>query len=375
MTTTLSCPKCGTPIEISAALESSVRKDVEADLRKNLEAEAKRKASEALHVDIAEKDQALAELKGRVKEFQDQELQLRKRQRELDEKAKSLKLEAARQLDKVRDEERKKMDEEHRLKDAEKDKLLTDMKGQLQEMKRRVEQGSQQTQGDIAEIDLLGLLTQAFPDDKISRVGKGVKGTDVVQVVVDATSGSDCGSIVWERKHTASFKKDWLSRIRSNQHTARATCCCIVTTALPPGIETFGEIEGVWITSRQCVVPLASAIRGSLIQIAKAQRAMVGRGKKMDMVYEYLMGSSFKGHITGIAETFMTLLNETAQEERAMQAIWAKRRRQLERAAACATGLYGELQALMNGLPQIEAFELPQLEAEPDLLANARVGR
>ena len=40
------------------------------------------------------------------------------------------------------------------MKDAEKDKQINDMRRQIEDLKRRADQGSQQAQGEIQELEL-----------------------------------------------------------------------------------------------------------------------------------------------------------------------------------------------------------------------------
>ncbi len=51
---------------------------------------------------------------------------------------------------------------------------------------RKLEQGSQQTQGEAQEVVLKQLLAQAFPADDIEDVPQGVTGADLLQRVRDA---------------------------------------------------------------------------------------------------------------------------------------------------------------------------------------------
>lgn len=84
----------------------------------------------------------------------------------------------------------------------------------------------------------------------------------------------------------------------------------------------------------------------------------------MELLYNYLAGPEFRQRIEGIVEAFVTMQEEVESERRAMNRIWAKREKQLERAMLSAAGLHGDLQGLMGAsLPQIESLEIPALES------------
>ena len=66
-------------------------------------------------------------------------------------------------------------------------------------MKRKAEQGSQQSQGEVLELEVL--LRGRFPTDLVEPVGKGELGADVIQQV-SGSIGQAAGIILWESKRT-----------------------------------------------------------------------------------------------------------------------------------------------------------------------------
>ncbi|QQS44189.1 DUF2130 domain-containing protein [Candidatus Roizmanbacteria bacterium] len=65
----------------------------------------------------------------------------------------------------------------------EQDKKLSDVLKANEELRRKLEQGSQQMQGEILELALEELLQKEFPFDEIKEVPKGVNGADIIQIV------------------------------------------------------------------------------------------------------------------------------------------------------------------------------------------------
>jgi hypothetical protein len=164
------------------------------------------------------------------------ELEARKRARELDERAKNLDLEAARKLDaerhKIQEEASRRADEEYGLKLAEKEKQIQDAKKVNEELKRKLEQGSQQIQGEVLELQLEEMLRSAFPMDHIEPVPKGVNGADVIHKVL-TRSGRLCGTIVWESKRTKAWSDGWLQKLKEDQRKLTAEIAVLVSEALP----------------------------------------------------------------------------------------------------------------------------------------------
>ena len=256
--------------------------------------------------------------------------------------------------------------EQYDLRQAEKDETIKGLLKQIDQLKQKAEQGSQQTQGEVLELALENMLAEEFPRDLIEPVGKGVRGGDVLQRVHDQL-GHDCGTILWESKRTKHWSDAWLGKAIDDQQEARASCACIVSAAMPEGIEHFGERNGVWVTSLACARSTALAIRRVLIEAAQARRSTQGQQGKMELVYAYLSGPEFRNRVRGLVEPYAEMQADLDAEKRAYNKHWNKRQKQLDRALASTSGLYGDLQGIIGtGLQEIEGMEILSIEANPD---------
>jgi hypothetical protein len=177
------------------------------------------------------------------------------------------------------------------------------MQRQIEQLRRKAEQGSQQLQGEVFELELESLLRAKFPQDIIDPVAKGDFGGDALQGIVGPL-GQRCGSILWELKRTKNWSDAWLPKLRDDQREAKADIALIVSNALPKGTQTFDLIEGVWVSETRCAIPLAIALRQSLIEISAARQAGEGQQTKMELVYQYLTGPGFRHRVEAIVEKF-----------------------------------------------------------------------
>jgi hypothetical protein len=359
----------GERADIEAAwkgLDDRVRAQVDAQ-KAELATQARREAAEELSIELRDRDQQVAELQQKLKTAENAELALRQRERELQAKTDGLALEMARQLDAERDRirtaARQQFDQEHQMKDAEKEKQISDLRRQIDDLKRSAEQGSQQRQGEVQELALENLLRCTFTADTLEPVPPGLNGGDTLQRVLDR-SGLFCGSILWESKRTRNWSNGWLPKLRDDQRAAGAACAVIVSEALPDGIHTFALVEGVWICNWSCVTALAAALRVGMIEVAKSRLAVQGQHDKMEMVYNYLASQEFRHRVAGIVEPFITMQKDLGTEKRSMQRIWSKREKQIERALMNTAGMYGDLQGIIGAsLPVIEGLATPRLES------------
>ena len=378
----ISCPKCGVKIPLTEAithqigdqLRSSIEAEYAANLardKKAIEKTAKKKAQEELALEMKDKDEQLKEKTEQLKTAQDKEIELRKKTREIEEREENQKLEMERKLDeerkKIKEETSARVEEEYRLKERQKDLQLDSMRTQIEDLKRKAEQGSQQAQGEALELELEDLLRQKFPFDAIEPVPKGMKGADVLQTVNNAL-GHYCGTIIWESKRTKNWSNDWITKLKDDQRAAKADVAVITSIALPKDSECICENEGVWVTDYSSCIGLASALRQGLLDVAKARSAQVGKSEKMEIMYNYISGPEFRRRVEAFVEPFLEMQKDLAKERRAMEKLWAKREKQISRVLLGTAGMYGDLEGIVGtALPSVEMLELAApVEEESD---------
>ena len=348
------------------SLEADYKEKLAA-VKKNAAASAKKQATEEVSTELADLKEQVQERTKLLDESRKKELGLLKKQRQLEDKEKALELDVARKLSEQREEIEevvgKRLQGEHHLKDLEKDKQLTDTKRQVAELKRRLEQGSQQTQGEVVEIELEQALTTAFPFDQIEPVPKGIRGADVLQRV-HTKAGHCCGAIVWESKNTKNWSDAWLGKLRDDQRKVKAEVAVIVSAVLPKTVNLMGMIDGVWVVDFSIAIALATSLRESICQVADARLATVGKNEKMEVMYTYLSGTEFRQRVEGMVESFISMRNDLDRERRAMERAWAKREKQIQSVVGSVAGMYGDMQGIIGtSLPKIERLELPTPDA------------
>lgn len=402
---TIACPNCGHQFEISDALTTQIRENLkeelqreiasrENDLKKKIDAlkaekeslekdreaiddevekklqlkleeamaKAAKKAEDSFSDQMKELQETLKEREDSIKTFRANELELRKKQRELEKVKEDAELEIARKLDeerlKIRLEAENKVAEQHRLKDLEKDKVIGDLKSAMDDMRRKAEQGSMETQGEVLEQDFEMQLKRFFPHDEIQPVPKGIRGADLIQIVCNPF-GAECGAMLWETKNTKAWSSQWIPKLKDDMMETRAVMAVLVSVALPDEVSRFGMVDGVWVSDPLSAIPLATALRQHLITLDCERQASVGKNEKMEMLYQYMSGTEFKQRIEGIVEAFVAMQTQVNKERRAMEKQWKEREKQIERVIKNTVGLYGDMQGIVGGkIPEIQMLEL-----------------
>lgn len=342
--------------------------------RDRIAAEEAKKARILLATDLEQKDKELEDLQGVLKErdlklgeAQKSQADLIRKQRELDDAKRELDLTVEKRVEEslgmVRDKAKLEAEEGLKLKVLEKEEQISSMQRQIEELRRKAEQGSQQLQGEAQELELESLLRTKFLRDIIESVPKGEFGGDVLHRVIGPL-GQPCGTILWESKRTKNWSDSWLPKLRDDQRAAKAEIALIVTQVLPKGVDAFDLIDGVWVTESRCAIPVAIALRQSLIELATARQAGEGQQTKMELVYQYLTGPRFRHRVEAIVEKFEDMQTDLDKERKTMTRLWAKREEQIKGVIETTVGMYGDLQGIAGRtMQEIEGLETRLLES------------
>ncbi len=360
--------------QIADQVENQLKKD-----RALIAADEARKAKLAFGNEVEQKIKEVGELQEILKireeklaEAQKAQAELIKKQRELDDAKRELELTVEKRVQEglhhTRIQAQKEAEETYKFKVMEKEQTITSMQKQIEDLRRKAEQGSQQLQGEVQELELEALLQSKFIFDKIEPVLKGEFGGDILHRVI-GNGNQLCGTILWESKRTKNWSDSWLTKLREDQRTAKAEICIIVSQVLPKDIETFNLVDGVWITHPKTALPIAIALRQTLLEVALARQSSEGQQTKMEMIYQYLTGPRFRQRVEAIVESFSSMREDLDKERKVIMKQWAKREEQIERVMTATVGMYGELQGIVGkSLQEIEGLEFPALESNDNQL-------
>jgi hypothetical protein len=295
--------------------------------------QAERTANERALLDIQERERKLA------REKETLELMSRKRAQEAVEQAR----------------------EEERMKLAELQKRLDDQTKLIHEMKRKAEQGSMQTQGEVQELAIEDYLENTFPRDTVEEISKGKRGGDCVHIVKDPYDRI-CGRILYESKRTKHFSYEWIAKVKDDMRLKQADMGVIVTEALPEGMARFGELEGIWVCTFVEFKALALLFRHNLCRIGEILASQENKGDKMQMIYTYVTGNEFKQKLEAAFESYNEMQEDLIREKTLFASHWAKREKRLLKAMENLVSLYGDVRGIAGGAVQeIKSLEMPEV--------------
>lgn len=360
---TIICPNCKHEFTPEDAFRHAIEEKITAESLQKQKAEIERVKKEA----VSEALEETKEEKERYKTLQEQYMKQAKDLREAKRLAEDKEIEIQKRfdddLDKVRQEEAKKAADEHYLKDKEKDRKLQELNIEIDEMKRKIQQGSQQTQGEVQEIDFENALRTNFPMDEIVPVDPGKNGADVRQIV-KSSSGRAWGVILWESKRQKNWSDGWIDKLKEDQRKSQSDIPALVSQVLPKEITNGMDLkDGVWVTNYLLAIPLAKLLRKAILDVGYQKALKEHSGRKADLIYDLVTGNDYIQNIQAIVDVYRENKELIDKEKTAYARMWKAREIQNEKMISGVASLYGSVQGVAgsSAVPQIKGLDLPEL--------------
>ncbi len=323
----------------------------------------KQEAAQASELERTSLQEALKVQRQENLHLKRREVEIMARERQLNQEREALKIEMEKEFflrqDKSEKEFKAQFFAQQDLVRLEYEKKLADQKQLIDEMTRKINQGSMQMQGEVQEIALEQYLTHKFPLDVVKAVKKGALGADCAQLVKNR-SHDECGVIYYESKRTKAFQNTWIEKLKSDMQRRNADLGVLVTQTMPKGMERMGIRDGVWICSFEEFKSLAFVLRDSLLRLQEVRQFQRQAGDKMAMIYGFLTSNEFRMQVEGIVEGFTQLQAELHKEKRAMHSIWKRREKQIEKVLLNTNHMYSSIKGIAGKevLP-VSGLELP----------------
>ncbi len=236
--------------------------------------------------------------------------------------------------------------EDFNTKIREQEEIINRLREQLTAAKQVAEQGSQQLQGEILELDIEQALRGNFPSDSVEEVKKGERGSDIRQVVNEQFY-MNCGLILWECKNAKTYQPAWLGKLRDELAAEKAQLGVIVFASPGGDGEDFKQLaDNVWLVKPRYAVMLATFLRELLVKVHIANRNAEGKDLKTELIYNYLTGGEFGNRIRYIIESYNEMAKQLSNEKKLTQKRWAAQEKILQKVTSSLYGMSGDLQGI-----------------------------
>lgn len=348
------CPHCGKLVEIDKVLIHELEEKFEKEKSQEHKLEIQKAREEAI---VSTQKSAKETAQKELEQVNKEKLHLQKQLLEQEKLRKEQEI-------KIKEEARKKAEDEQKFKLKEKDLQLEEIRKVNEDLKRKLEQGSQQRQGEVMELDLEEKLRQSFPVDEFLPVPKGTEGGDIWQKV--RFNGKEVGSILWETKRTKAWSNSWIKKLKDDAAKISASESIIVSCVLPDNCSSFDRKDGVWITGYDYAINICRYIRFLLTTIHSVKQKISHSDEDWGRIRDYMLSDSFKHRMISHFDGVKILRDELEKEQRSSQIRWKRQRVLIDKLDSNLINFYGELKALVPNLPEIEEIEQIPQSADED---------
>jgi hypothetical protein len=189
-----------------------------------------------------------------------------------------------------------------------KQKLLT----QVSDLKRALENKTNEELGEGAEIDLLEALKAEFKDDKIDPIRRGAPGADIRHLVM--LRGQKCGTILYDSKNHKKWREEHAAKLRRDQLAEKADHAILSTHKFPRNAHQLHHRDGVLLANPARVVSVVTIIRQHMLQLHTLRVSKIERESKTAVLYEFITSSRCKQLLDRVDQRAGSLLDMQEQE-------------------------------------------------------------
>lgn len=347
----IECPNCGAPLELGAVLASRIEEMALARIQHEVAATEARIRDEERDAVRTERDleradllRQLDELECDLRDSQGSELELRRRERDVEKRERRIELDLARRRKELRTEIEKEHSAEHEVAIREYEQQLASVRRELDDARRTARTGSAQERGLIHQTLLGDELQRRFPDDVIRVTPRGKRGADISQQV-RTPKGDNAGHILWEAKATARWERTWLDKLAIDQVRAGADVAILVTSAPPPEGRGLHLIGRVWVVDVDTAHHIAGLVRYHLLQVARENAARTTTAVAGHQIVDYVNSPTFFDRVRQLSETLTAEQQALTRERTALNKHWATRQRAIDSGWEAMALLLGDLDA------------------------------
>jgi len=231
------------------------------------------------------------------------------------------------------------------------------LQGKLDELSRKLDKQSGEQLGAEAERDLETELKQAFLGDRFQRIGRGVKGADIIQSVMDGAKLA--GRIIYESKNTVDWNKEFITQAKKYQTQYETPHVVVVTRAFPPKHKGFCAVRDIPVIEPRMAVGLATVIRQGIVEIARLRLSADISDEKSLELYQYIVGDKFCMRFREMAECVACLREQQDKERDWHERAWQAESKMHERIGSRHREVDAQIRAIVSGRTGFDRPKLP----------------
>lgn len=193
----------------------------------------------------------------------------------------------------------------------------------LADVQRRLQAKTAHQIGEPAEVDLFEALVAALPEDRITRIVRGVPGPDVLAEIIH--DRAVVGKIALDSKAHARWSNKFTTKLRADQLAEGADFGVLVSTVFPAGMRELHLQDNVIVASPARAVVLVHLLRRQIIENHRLKLSAEARNEKADKLFDFIVSPTCDDLFEKLLRLGRDLVGLDTTEAKTHQATWMKR--------------------------------------------------
>lgn len=202
---------------------------------------------------------------------------------------------------------------------------MSRLQSKVDDLSRQLEKKSGEQFGEEGELDLYAELVRSFPSDEIERIGRGVKGADILHTVMD--DEREAGCIVYESKNVSAWQNAFITQAKKYHTQYETPYVMVVSRVFPKKQRGMCVADDVPVVEPRLAATLAAVMREGILEIAKLRLTRVGADDKARELFAYVVGNEFQTRFRDMADAVEGLQNIQRAERTWHENQWSKQSR------------------------------------------------
>ncbi len=193
-------------------------------------------------------------------------------------------------------------------------------KTRVTELQRQTETRDRGHFGIEGEEQLVALLRDEFPGDRVERHGAS---GDVHHYVID--HGRVVALFLYEVKNTSTFQRSYVRQIAADMEANATRFGFLVSRALPARCGGLCVLSDVLVCSPTLVAQVARIVREGAVEIARMRLSEKGKDAKAQLLIDFCRGDEFTNGMRTISGRIEECQEAMARERSVHETFWSSR--------------------------------------------------
>lgn len=202
---------------------------------------------------------------------------------------------------------------------------MSRLQSNVDDLNRQLEKKSGEQFGEEGELDLYAELVRAFPRDEIERIGRGVKGADILHTVMDGEREAGC--IIYESKNVSTWSNTFITQAKKYRTQYETPYVMVACRVFPKKQRGMCVVDDMPVVEPRLAKTLASVMREGILEIAKLRLTKVGTDGKARELFAYVVGNEFQTRFRDMADAVDKLKDIQKAERTWHENQWTKESR------------------------------------------------